>query len=274
MVGDQRQLSQCGTVNITCVPSGDTTAATCDELFQQAPAKSACDEPASEFLFAFTGGSCAQSFNAESTETFICRDFNGGPSSTQGTTHHIVVSSPRQVGNKYFMGDVDVGLVFAVTDPDGAEILPETMVLIYEDDSMKNLLQMMVFKTACNTGNDFLNIGDDFGAVTLTSFTTTAGVTHDHHASLTYEITLTNVDPDNNVTIASVQGMRDGVPESFGSALSGAEIGIGGELTIMEELTLDLTLASAEHSVALTVGFHDGANTCMAFQEYEVNWQQ
>jgi hypothetical protein len=256
-------------ISITCSPK-DPNVANCESLFKSQKTAE-CTAPASEFMFGFTGGNCANSFNMESSNSFICRDFHGGPASHDGDENYIVASSPRAVGDKYFSGTVSVKSAFTLMDDltgVNATILPETMILVYADETMEKLLQLMIFKTACEKD---IAVGDDFGSVELVAFTS-QGVTESAVVVAMYEITIKNNDLSSPATITDVHTLVDHSPHDlYKTSLKGQVIPGGEELSIVEEMTVDLFLTQQEHYVSAFVAA-TGAHTCSAIGQLDIDW--
>jgi hypothetical protein len=256
-------------INITCTPK-DTSIADCESLFK-IQKEAECTAPAREFMFGFTGGNCDNSFNMESSNSFICRDFHGGPASHNGDENYIVASSPRAVGNKYFSGTVSVKSAFTLMDDwtgVNATILPETMILVYADDTMEKLLQLMIFKTACEKD---IAIGDDFGSVELVAFTS-QGVTESAVVVAMYAITIRNNDASSPATITDVHTLVDNKPHDlYKTGLKGEVLDPGEEILVVEEMTVDLFLTQQEHYVSAFVAA-TGKHTCSAIGQLDIDF--
>mmetsp|Transcript_11376 Transcript_11376/g.18831 ORF Transcript_11376/g.18831 Transcript_11376/m.18831 type:complete len:335 (+) Transcript_11376:164-1168(+) len=259
-------------VSVTCSPK-DNSVDSCETLFKS-PKTTECTAAATELMFGFTGGNCANSFNMESANSFICRDFHGGPAQHDGDENYIVASSPRAVGNKYFSGTVSVKSAFTLMDESSEDgmtartIMPETMILVYADESMEKLLQLMIFKTECD--ND-ISLGDAFGSVELVSFTS-GDTVETSIAVAMYEITIKN-NADTVATIADVHTLVDHSPHDLYKSLKGQTIESGDEISIVEEMSVDLFLTEHEHYVSAFVSAV-AAHACSAIGQLDIDFAE
>jgi hypothetical protein len=119
--------------------------------------------------FRYTGGGCDQSDNdQEGTDAFSCENFGDGPPTTAGTPSYIVATDALEMGSVYHQEWVDVGAFFNVTvgpSQEGNEIFLN--IYSTQDQSQSNLLQFVKFDGSCSSP---LNLGDQFGAVEVTSW--------------------------------------------------------------------------------------------------------
>ncbi|KAI2503702.1 hypothetical protein MHU86_10762 [Fragilaria crotonensis] len=255
-------------VSLTCTPKNNETES-CDHLFSSAKTAS-CESPPSEVEFGFLGGNCPNSTRLEGDAKFICRDFNGGPvtHSGEGKEAYIVASSPRMIGNEYFAGTVPYNSIFPLVNAGGGALLDETMVLVYEDASMEKLLQLMIFKTSCE--NSF-TLGDDFGSIELVSFTNSVQNKVSAKVTAMYEITITNK-AQVEATLMDVVALSDDTNHDLWKSLKGEVIAPGKEISIVEEMTVDLWTSEGEHFMTAFVSAKIPGRQCSSVGQMDISW--
>ena len=278
-------------VTVTCTPKSSEVGS-CDELFSSAKMVS-CESPPTELEFGFHGRKCSEPLSVrndgflcrtnlsipylrftskqpEGEATFICRDFNGGPGMNDGKDEgrYIVASSPRMIGNEYFAGIVPYESTFTILNAGGGSLLDETMILVYADSSMERLLQLMVFKTSCE-GN--LALGDHFGSIELVSFDNAAQNKVSSQVIAMYEITITNTATE-EATLVDVVALSDDTNRDLWKSLKGETIAPGEEISIVEEMSVNLWTLDGEHFMTAYVSAKIPGHQCSSVGQMEINW--
>ena len=279
-------------VSLTCTPKNNKTG-TCDELFSSAKTVP-CKSPPTELEFGFYRRNCTEpssvrtdgflkwatlstpnpvfcsSKQSEDKAKFICRDFDGGPEANGGVDEevYVVASSPRMIGNEYFAGIVPYQSTFTLLNKGGGTLLDETMILVYADSSMERLLQLMVFKTSCE-GN--LALGDRFGSVELVSFSNAAQNKLSSRVTAMYEITITNTAAE-TATLVDVVALSDDTNHDLWKSLKGETIAPGKEISIVEEMAVNLWTSDGEHFMTAFVSAKIPGHQCSSVGQLDIKW--
>lgn len=253
----------CGlSVNIKCLPEDGSDGTSCDVLpFEEVPE---CDVQPHQLIFTFKGGICNTYMSPQDHIRFMCQDFGSGPAMSKSETNYIEAMPPRKVGDLYFEGTVQVGDKFTVVDTEveGDPIDEEILVLVYEDDTKVNLLQMMVFHTKCE---DDLDLGDRYGSLALTAFANEDGEAS-VYKNVTYEVTVKNTGT-NPIRIQHALSIADNEAKDMFAGMGGPLIGAGGEEAIMQVMEIDPTHGRTVSTSVTISGHDDNLSTCAAFDE-------
>jgi len=112
-----------------------------------------CNERPHDMVFSYTGGTCDQSNNVQSSDIFQCFDFQGGPPTEAGTTAFITVTDILGV-IVYHAGTVEVSAEYNVKNPPFPPFVVESRMNITVWTSSntipENMLQTLVFESSCN----------------------------------------------------------------------------------------------------------------------------
>jgi hypothetical protein len=205
----------------------------------------------------------------ESKSHYLCRDFNGGPTSDSDNENYIVAAAPRRVGNQYFADTVKLGSVISLQDvQEGHTLMEEIMVMVYADSSMDTLLQLMIFKSSCQGD---IGLGDDFGSIELVTFTNHVQQTMTSRATAMYEISIVNHATE-ETTLTDVVTLVDNVHHDLWMSLKGESIAPGKRLSIVEEMTVDLWSSVKEHYVTAFVSGEIPGHRCSSVGQIDIVW--
>ena len=186
----------------------------------------------------------------------------------KGEEAYIGASSPRMIGNEYLAGIVQYNSKFKLLNVGGGVLLDETMVLVYEDASMEKLLQLMVFKTSCE--NSF-TLGDDFGSIELFSFTNSVQNKVSSEVTAMYKIAITNK-ASVEATLMDVVALSDDTNHDLWKSLKGEVIAPGKEISIVEEMAVDLLSSEGEHFMTAFVSAEISGRQCSSVGQMDISW--
>ncbi len=264
--GGDCQLS----VMVRCVPPKDSAYETCDEYVT--PEMSECQSTPRKLKFKFRGGQCDNVEDApQGANQYLCQDFSGGATVTMEEGNYIEALPTRRMGALYYEGSVHVGdtVILANVQDESGPLDEEILILVYKDGTKKELRQMIIFHTKCNTD---LSLGDSYGSLELISFSNdNLKLNSSMKKNVTVQVTITNmgtedVHMDHAITFLE-QTSRDvlGDAEEVVLSASGQEA-----LTLVQEFTFD-SLPPRVISLSATISGHDPQmTTCVAFGETSI----
>ena len=240
---------------------------TCDSLPQYT---SQCQERPSEMTFLYTGGDCSGSFNIQPNDIFQCEDFQGGPSSQDGTLSYIQAVAPSNEEVVYFSGFVIVGDQFTLSSPEVGGLVGMNMnVTIYNPGNLtdpsaivqeENMIQSFQFQTSCSPSNLFLM--DKFGGIQLYQFVNQAQgtVARFYDVTLGFNIDVPNSDSDDEagkiatLSALSVISNIDDFNMILNDRVAGRLILPGVPVYVTEQLRIDLLTRQTYTIVGTVLG--------------------
>ena len=233
-----------------------------------APVQICTDRP-HNMSMRFTGGDCSQSFNTQGND-FSCTDYQGGPSSDEGSQSWIEVASHNGEGAMYHDGWVTVGEVFALNDND-ERFVSDIRISIYssEDKSEDNLLQEVDFSATCTSN---LALNDRFGASQVVDWYNLQQGTVSASVNVTFTVGLDiPVSSGEGITIDSVTVITDygGDEQDLTLELAGTFLPAGSILPVTVPATIDVTLDTSFSFRIEIIGTDSDGNTCAGTGEYQ-----
>jgi hypothetical protein len=252
-------------VIVKCIPPKDTKASTCDELL--VPEFTDCESTPKQLTFKFQGGICNKYHFPQNASEYLCQDFGEGAAISVDETNYIEALPPRKVGDVYFEGTVKIGDTFVIEDKPGkgGPLDEEILVLIYENESKTNLLQMVLLHTKCN---DDLTLGDKYGALQLMSFGN-MDMSKSFYRNVTLQVIIGNP-TDGELHIQHVLSIGDQKVVDLLEGEKELALASSGELSIIEELAIDIMQPRVISVSATVVGRDDKLNTCVAMGELAI----
>lgn len=191
--------------------------------------------------FRYNGGDCSQSFNIQTASLFQCKDFQGGPPTSEGDRSFITVVDIKGLGIIYHANFVAVGDNFPVANSNGNEVQANMNVTVYSSGTTvpENILQTMIYHSSCSR-NLFLK--DRFGSVQLVAFENDLqGLVSCFH-NITYTFTVENVAAGGNAIMQTLVSITNQGSMNLTDQVNGVVVAPSSSITFNQIVQLDISV--------------------------------